>query len=245
MGVDLMLRTRFDEHISRKIFHILSGSTIAFLYIEVIPRKEAAFLLLLATLVLASFDLLRLSMPSLNHWVLRIYGPLMREEEKDHPSAQLYYLIGLCWAVLFLPKAIGVQAILTLAWMDPVAGLYGVRFGKRRWNSIFGFFLPDERKIPISLGAKTFEGSLAGFIAAFLAGIVAWTGPWAAYPLLEGGLYWPSPFEVFLLSVVGAFVAVVSEAWPSQWDDNAKIPFWTGLLVWAVAALVGMPLSFN
>jgi dolichol kinase len=47
------------------------------------------------------------------------------------------------------------------------------------------------------------------------------------------------------MSGVGALVAVISEAWPSQWDDNAKIPFWTGLIVWAAALLLGLPLLYN
>ncbi len=38
--------------------------------------------------------------------------------------------------------------------------------------------------------------------------------------------------------------AMVAEAWPSQWDDNANIPFWTGVFVWASALLLGIPFQY-
>jgi dolichol kinase len=238
----MILRSRFDDHLSRKFFHMLSGTIVAYLFIYVVEAKTASMIVVVATLVLACIDLARIRVALLNEWVLRVYGPLMRKDEEQQPSAQLYYMLGLCWAILFLPKPIAVQAILTLAWMDPIAGAYGVRFGKTRWNSVFRFFIPEERQISLALGAKTVEGSLAGFVAAFLAGLLSWTGRWAAYPLPQGGFYWPSATDILLLSFVGGVAAVLAEAWPSQWDDNAKIPFWTGLFVWATALLWGVPI---
>lgn len=238
-----ILRSRFDEHLSRKVFHMLSGTIAAYIFLYAVDRKTAILLILVVTAALAVLDLARIRIAGLNSLVLKIYGPLMRKEESDQPSAQLYYLLGLCWALIALPKVIAVQAILTLAWMDPVAGAYGVRFGKTRWNSVFRYFIPEERQIPLTLGAKTVEGSGAGFIAALLAGVLAWSGSWAAFPM-AAGLRVPSTPEIAVMSLIGALVAVIAEAWPSQWDDNAKIPFWTGLIVWAAALLMGIPLSF-
>lgn len=238
------LRTRFDDHLSRKFFHMCSGTIVAYLFLFVFERKTSITMIVAGSIILSFFDLIRIKSPSLNKLVMKVVGPLMRENEQNAPSAQVYYLLGLLWAILFLPKVVAVQAILTLAWMDPVAGAWGVRFGKRRWNSIFRYFIPKERQIPLSLGAKTFEGSAAGFVAAFGAGLVAWTGRWAAYAMPDGSLRWPEHNEILIMSTVGAFVAVVAEAWPSQWDDNAKIPFWTGLVIWVMAHLVNIPLSY-
>jgi dolichol kinase len=239
----MQLRSRFDDHLSRKFFHLISGTAVAYAFIYAVDRHTASLLVLSVTLVLVCIDMARIKVAVLNTWVLRFYGPLMRKEEETQPSAQLYYLLGLCWAILILPKVVAVQAILTLAWMDPIAGAYGVRFGKTRWNNVFRFFLPEERRISLSLGAKTVEGSMAGFVAALLAGILSWTGHWASVEMPTGGLYWPSPTEVLAMSLVGGLAAVVAEAWPSQWDDNAKIPFWTGVFVWAAALLMGLPLQ--
>ncbi len=212
-----------------------SGTTLAFVFMDVLPRTVSMVGIVSFAVLLTALDLVRIRWPALNRAVFKVYGPLMRRGEETQPSAQVYYMLGLCWAMLFLPKVIALQAILTLAWMDPVAALYGVRFGRRPWNNIFRFFIPEERRISISLGAKTIEGSFAGFLAAFLAGVIAWTGRWIE-PI--------SAWQVLMLGTVGGVAAVIAEAWPSQWDDNAKIPFWTGLAVWAMALLLGIPLSF-
>jgi dolichol kinase len=241
----ILVRSRSDEHLSRKFFHLLSGTVIAFLFTSVFTREQAILWMVCFTVLLVFADLLRLSIEGLNRAAFAVFGPLMRENELKGPSAQLYYLLGLSWAVVFLPRTLAIQSILTLAWMDPLAAIFGVRFGRRRWKDVFDRLWIDERQLPIDLGAKTVEGSFAGFLAAFLAGIVAWTGPWAAVPLGAGGLWWPSPTTVLLFSAVGGLVAMVAEAWPSQWDDNINIPFWTGLLLWALALLIAVPLPFN
>jgi dolichol kinase len=83
------------------------------------------------------------------------------------------------------------------------------------------------------------------FIAAFLAGIVAWTGRWASVPdFTSMGTLWPSPLQVLILSVIGALTSVAAEAWPSQWDDNIMIPFWTSLAIWASTQIMGIPTLF-
>jgi len=237
-------RTRFDHHLSRKFFHILAGTIIAILFVTVFSRKHSILLMVASAVVLITLELFRFASPKVNAVVLRVYGPLMRKSEESNPSAQLYFILGLVWATVFLPKAIALQAILTLAWMDPAAGVVGVRFGKRTWNAFLRKIFVDSRVLPIDLGAKTMEGSAAGFLAALLAGIIAWTGPWASFAT-EGSRHWPSAGEVALLSVVGATAAIIAEAWPSQWDDNANIPFWTGLIVWMTAMLANIPVPFN
>ncbi len=237
-------KTRFDDHLSRKIFHVLSGTVVVFLFLEVLGRKQSIVLLTIGTLIGIVIDLLRISWRPLNQWILKIYGPLMRDEEQGAPSAQLFYLLGMWWAFVMLPKVIAVQAVLTLAWMDPVAGIVGVRYGKKTWNRVFTFFIPEDRRIPASLGAKTVEGSLAGFLAAAFAGLVAWSGPWAKILTADGSWVSPQWYHVLTCSVLGGLVATVAEAWPSQWDDNAKIPFWTGSVILLYVLLAGIPISF-
>lgn len=239
-------KSRFDEHLSRKFFHVIAGTLIAYLLgSSVLTRTQGAVMLVALMAVLVPLELLRFRMPALNNFIFRVYGPLMRKSERDQPSGQLFYLLGLAWALFFLPRVIALQAILILAWMDPIAALFGVRFGRVTWNSVFKKFFVGSRSLSISLGAKTVEGSAAGFLAAFLAGVIAWTGYWAAIPRNDGrGLWWPMPLQVLVMSVSGGLSAIVAEAWPSQWDDNVNIPFWSGLVVWVVALLWGLPLLY-
>ena len=205
------------------------------LFVNTFTRLEAMLIMLTGGIIFGALDFLRLTIPSLNKFTLKMMGSLMRDGEHHKPSAQLYYIFGLTWAIVALPRPIAVQAILTLAWMDPIAAIFGVSFGRIRWNSVL--------RTSVSLGAKTVEGSLAGFLAAFLAGIIAWTGPWAAIPM-DGRVWWPDPSIVLILSLTGGFVSFLAEAWPSQWDDNVNIPFWTGIAVWIAAALTGTPMRF-
>lgn len=237
------LRSRSQEHLSRKFFHMISGTIVGFLFVSMFSRIDAIFWMGMTTLFLISFDLLRLKVPAVNGFIIRSFGRLMRKEEAGGPSAQLFYLLGLCWAIFFLPRPVAVHAIFTLAWMDPIAAIFGVRYGRRTWRSVFATVFRRSRSVSYILGAKTVEGSAAGFLAAFLAGIIAWTGPWAAYAI-DGKLWWPEPSTVLTLSLVGALVATVSEAWPSQWDDNINIPFWTGLILWGTTVLLNIPMHF-
>jgi len=240
----IKLKSRRDEHLPRKFFHIISGTVAAFLFATAFDRNSAIAIVTVATLLLGFYDLLRLKYSYLNSLAMKLYAPLMREGEDTGPSAQFYYLLGMCFAIIFLPKTLAIQAILTLAWMDPVAAFVGLKWGRRSWNSVLGKVFVDTRAIPLDLGAKTVEGSFAGFFVASLAGVIAWTGPWAAVSL-GGSLWWPAPGLVILYSFTGAFVAMIAEAWPTQWDDNANIPFWTGLLLWALTAALNTPLNFN
>lgn len=241
--LDNQLSTRSDQHLGRRIFHFVIGSVVALLFSGPVPRLTAMLTLLSLSVLLVFIDLVRLKCSWLNQLWIKVLGPLLRDDEKSEPSAQIYYLFGLCFSILFLPKAIAIQAIFTLAWLDPVAAIVGIRYGRRTWRGVFGIMLGRSKRVSVLLGAKTVEGSFAGFVFAFVAGVVAWTGPWAA--VMRGGvLWWPEPELVFALSLIGALTATLAEAWPTQWDDNINIPFWTGIALWASTILLNVPTNF-
>lgn len=234
--------TRKDDHIGRKLYHMLSGTIAAYLFLYVLDRKQTIVLVALLTIFVFTIDVLRLRIHDLNRHIHKIMGGVMRREETKNLSAQTFYMLGLLWLAIGFSKPIAVHSLLILAWMDPVAGFFGLRFGKTVWRSA----IPAQVSLPSAEGVlrqKTIEGSFAGFIAAFLAGMVAWTGRWASFPL-ENGALWPTPLQVLILSVVGALVSVAAEAWPSQWDDNIMIPFWTSLAIWASTQIMGIPTLF-
>jgi len=236
--------TRKDDHIGRKIYHMLSGTIAAYIFLYVLDRKQTIVLVALLTLLVFCIDVLRLRIHSLNRHIHKIMGGVMRKEETKNLSAQTFYMLGLLWLAVGFSKPIAVHSLLILAWMDPFAGFFGLRFGKTVWRSA----IPAQVSLPAAeevLRQKTIEGSFAGFIAAFLAGIVAWTGRWASVPdFTSMGTLWPSPLQILILSVIGALTSVAAEAWPSQWDDNVMIPFWTSLAIWASTQIMGIPTLF-
>src|SRR5690606_37104084 len=97
---NILLRSRFDDHLSRKFFHFFSGTMIALLFAFVFSRLQSIALILFFSIALIVLDLLRLRFPRVNSFVLSIYGPLMRKEEERAPSAQLFYMLGVSWAVI-------------------------------------------------------------------------------------------------------------------------------------------------
>jgi dolichol kinase len=228
----MALHSRLDIHLKRKAFHVISGTLVGIFVLQHPARSVSMAIALSALAILGSLDWLRLKVSSLNKFLLKYFGSLMREEEKEHLTAQFYYLLGLAFVVFLMPRVITLQAIWTLAWMDPVAGFVGLKFGKNKWLSFFGKAFPLLKQLPPSVGSKTIEGSMAGFFAAWLAGIISW---W-----LVGGA---DVGSMMIISAVGALCAVLAEAWPSQWDDNIGIPVWTSIGVWAAVKLLGQSLN--
>lgn len=236
--------TRKDDHLGRKFYHMLSGTVCAFLFLHVFERKESIIIVATFSVIALTVDILRLRIHRLNKLVHKLWGGVMRQEETKNLSAQSFYVMGMLWLAALFPKPVVVHSLLILAWMDPIAGFFGLRFGKTPWRVA----IPQGVEIPgaeMVLRQKTIEGSFAGFIAAFLAGIVAWTGRWASVPGMENsGTFWASPIQVLILSSVAALTSVAAEAWPSQWDDNIMIPFWTSISLWATIQILGIPTVF-
>ena len=71
------LRTRFDDHLSRKFFHIVSGTIIAGLFLYVFPREWAMLILIVSGALFSAIDLGRLKIPALNRAVLKTMGPCL------------------------------------------------------------------------------------------------------------------------------------------------------------------------
>ena len=233
--------TRKDDHLGRKLYHMLSGTLAAYVFLHFLDRKSAIILMFVILVLALTTDIARLKIRKLNLLAHKVMGGVMRKEESKNLSAQTFFVLGLFWLALGFPRAIAVHSVLILAWMDPVAGFFGLRFGKTAWREA----IPHQIEIPgaeITLRQKTIEGSFAGFIVAFLAGIVAWTGRWASVPgAATEGTFWPSPIQVLILATVGALASVIAEAWPSQWDDNIMIPFWTSIIIWSTTQVLGIP----
>ena len=106
--------------------------------------------------------------------------------------APLYFALGILLTLLIFPSPVSGGAIAIFALGDSAASIFGGFIGKR---------LPYNR-------GKTLEGSLAGFLLAFLAGTF-FVAPWIA--------------------LIGAAVAMTIEYLPLPINDNVLIPVFTAL----------------
>lgn len=107
-------------------------------------------------------------------------------------AAPLYFAFGILSTLLIFPSPVSGAAIAIFALGDSTASIFGGLIGKR---------------LPFNKG-KTLEGSLAGFVFAFLAGSL-FVAPWIA--------------------AIGAAVAMFVEYLPLPINDNVLIPVVTAL----------------
>jgi phosphoserine phosphatase len=115
-------------------------------------------------------------------------------------AAPLYFAFGIVATLLLFPIRAGGAAIAMFCFGDSAASLFG---------GLISTSLPFNK-------GKTWEGSLAGFILAFLA-----------------GLFFVSP----LLALVGAAIAMAIEVLPLPVNDNVLVPLITGA---ALTLLTGL-----
>ena len=251
MGRARKSNSEIIQQLPRAFFHLVSGTVAVGLFVFLFDRKSAIIAVSMLTFVLVGFELSRFVFPKLNSFLMNIFSKLIRPREKNELSGQMFYALGMFWAFVFLPKVLAVQSILILAWMDPVAGIVGSKWGRVEWVQVFEkFWNQGLTEIELKIvGKKTLEGSFSGFLVALGAGVVSWNflGSDLLNPIGGNGPLagWSTTSVGWLFSSIGAFVAMLSEAWPSQWDDNANIPFWVGAILWITALSLGVPLTWS
>ncbi len=116
-------------------------------------------------------------------------------------AAPLYFALGILLTLIFFPTLAGAAAIAIFCLGDSAA-------------SLFGGLISDS--LPFNKG-KTWEGSLAGFFFAFLAGTFFVSPP---------------------LALAGAAIAMTIEVLPLPVNDNVLVPLFTGLALTGLAQII-------
>jgi dolichol kinase/phosphoserine phosphatase len=187
--------TRND--VLRKIIHALGFFVPVIAGLVGVPIVAVSIILVLAFYALSEY--LRTEgkkMPLINLITRRAAS---QNELYQLVLAPVYYAVGILLTLLIFPAPASYAAIAIFALGDSAASLFGRYYGHT--------LLPFNRD-------KTLEGSLTGFLFAFLA-----------------GAFFVSP----LFAVAGAAVAIFIEYLPLPVNDNLSIPLVTGL---ALALLI-------
>jgi diacylglycerol kinase (CTP) len=143
--------TRSEIQVFRKLYHMLCGLLISFLYLHLVQSQTVALLILgIIGGVIISAEYLRLHIKSLNKFFLKYAAPITRREEVHSFSSMGSFIISSFIAILVFPPAIASLAILLLALSDPAASIIGIIFGKEKFYN-----------------GKSLQGSLACFVVAF------------------------------------------------------------------------------
>lgn len=117
------------------------------------------------------------------------------EELYEFRAAPVFFALGILLTLLLFPRSASNAAIVIFALGDSTASIFGKMFGRRT--------------IPFNKG-KTLEGSLIGFVFAFLA-----------------AAFFVDPF----MAASGAAVAMFIESLPLPVNDNLVLPLATGALL--------------
>lgn len=204
------LKRRSDIHLARKIWHMVGVSLIALIYTQV-SESTAIILLGLAWVLLVPFDFFRQKYPSLNDLAISVFRPIMRQSEVHRFAGTSYLITGLLIVAMFFPRPVALLTMLFLAFADPIASYFGIRYGK---DKIFG--------------EKSLQGSMAAFfVCAFLT---------FGYLAIHGMM----TDRLLMVSLLGGLIGAFSELIPIwKLDDNLTLPVLSATALWLVFTALG------
>ena len=190
--------------IIRKLYRLVLLLVVIIYYYW--PKKYVILSVSIAFALVLTLDLIRLTKPSTNEVVKRIFKPfaifmryIAKKEELRDFSGTTYSLMGCLIIVALMPKVVGITAILFIIFGDLFATIVGKTIGKVK-----------------IVNNKTLEGSIACFVSMFL--VVLW-----------------SHFKLFLPwipGLAGAFIGTVIELVALKLNDNLTIPILSGVTMW-------------
>ena len=199
------LKQKSDLHLSRKLWHCIGITGMAAVY-NLFGVKTSWIILLVASALIIPLDILRLKRPGLNRVTLKIFGPLMRRHESGEISGMTYLYLGCMFLLFFKSKHIVTLALLFLAFGDPVASFFGIRYGKDK-----------------ILGNKTLQGTMAAFgTCTVIAAIYYYFNNLMIERLL-------------IVAPLSGLIGAVAELIPiGKLDDNLTFPVVSSCLLWVL-----------
>ncbi len=212
-GFPIRLPYRSDLHLMRKIWHMVMGLVIVWVYMSGISRTNGV--LILGSVL--GFDLileaLRLRNPAINEKMIRFWGGILRAEEMHRLSTIPQYVSASMIAVGLFPKPVAILSILYLACGDPMASFFGILYGHKGRRFANG---------------KSLVGTLAGVTVCTLVTVI----------YLKSISF--SDESVLFLSILGGLAGGMAEMLPFDIDDNFIIPVVSGFALWLGFLILGI-----
>ena len=183
-------RTLSKSEILRETIHV-SGFAVPFICTYVLNPYLAVFLIFVVTLLYGMSELARIMEITFPIFTSITSHAAVRLEPYEFVTAPIFYAFGIMLSIIIFPPQIGYASIAVLTLGDGFASLFG-KLGRKQ----FSFNK-----------TKHLEGSLFGFIFAFL-GAVCFVNPISA--------------------LIGATVGMLVECLPSPISDNLTVPLISG-----------------
>jgi dolichol kinase len=180
----------------RNLFHAAMGILAVSLYHFILTRAQALWIL---GAIFTFFGLLEVTRRFSVRWndflVDHVFGLISRPSERYRVNSSSLYVMALLIITAFFPKLAVEASILILGIGDPIASIFGRRFGRKK-------LFRD----------KSYAGSIAFLVAGFVVSfsLLFFSGVALGYALLSA----------LVMSLAGA----VTELLSSRIDDNFSIP---------------------
>lgn len=204
------LKRKSDIHLSRKLWHCIGICLIAGIY-NWVGTQLSWVLLLTVSATIVPLDLLRQKRPALNKITMRIFGAVMRRHESHSVSGLTYLFFGCMYLLAFFDRHIVTTTLLFLAFGDPLASFFGLRFGKDK-----------------ILGNKTLQGTTAAFVTCTL---IAGTYYYFNNLMTE---------RLLIVAPLSGLIGALAELIPiGKLDDNFTFPVVGASLLWILFQIYG------
>lgn len=189
----------------------MGGVSVIAAFYAYLPETTALLSLAIAWVMFVPVDLLRLKYPVLNDVLVHMFRPIMRQHEVDRIAGTSYLLTGVTLVAVLFPREIVLLTMMFLAFADPIASYFGIRFGK---DKIFG--------------EKSLQGTLAAF---FVCSILTF------YFLSSHGLFMD---RLVVVSLLGGLIGALAELIPIwKLDDNFTLPMLSSTALWLLFSVFG------
>ena len=188
---------------ARKAIH-LSNAIIPLGYYYFFPDKIDMIIILASFLIFCFFiEINRENNLTLSIIFSNSFEFMMREKEKKGDlTGATWVFVGALFTILLVPDPFNIISLLFLSFGDTFAAIIGMKFPY------------------IKIGRKTLTGSIAGFFACLIVGLV---------------IDFPITYEIIIL---GAFIAMFVEILPLPINDNVSMPIFSGLSMYYFSLII-------
>lgn len=206
-------RNRSDLQLVRKLWHAGGVLTLVIVY-QAVPRPWSLGLMAGLCVLGVALDLIRLHFDKVNAVVIRTFGHLMRDHEREGWAGSTYVFLGAFLTIAIFPTPVASLSLLFLALADPVASYFGIRYGT----------------VPL-FGAKTLQGTLAAFATCTVLALTFYS----SRDILAEHLW--------IAALLSGFAGAVAELLPvGSLDDNLTQPVLSAAMLYLICQVVGCAL---
>lgn len=205
-----ILKQKSDVHLSRKLWHCVGICAMAAIY-NLVSTRFSWTLLLAGTAFFLPLDYLRQKNQALNKLTIKIFGPVMRKHEMHAISGMTYLFVGCLVLLMLRDRHIITLTLLFLAFGDPIASYFGIRYGK---DKIFG--------------NKSLQGTMAAFGACTAISVIYY---YFNNLMIE---------RLLIVAPLSGLIGALAELVPiGKLDDNFTFPVVGGGLLWVLFKVYG------